>query len=168
MATVTAKLNYLHIAPRKVRLLATPLRGLSVNEAQAQLWFRPQRSSKPLLQLIRSAMANAQQNYKMNPDALVIKDIRVDQGPMLKRFLPRAMGRATPIHKKMSHVTIVLEELAVTGSRFNVTPTKKTEKSKQSKAGKQKKEVLQREEYKLQETQEKVGFFKRFFRRKSV
>ena len=103
-----AKLNYLHIAPRKVRLVANALRGLSVNEAEAQLLFRPQRSSEPLLKLLRSAVANAKNSQKLNADKLVIEAIQVNQGPMLKRFMPRAMGRATPIHKKMSHVILVL------------------------------------------------------------
>ena len=104
-----AQLNYLHIAPRKVRLISDTLKGMPVKEAEAQLILRVQRSAKPLLKLLRSAIANAR-NQKMDASRLFVSSIRVDQGPMLKRFLPRAQGRATPIHKKMSHVTLILSE----------------------------------------------------------
>src|SRR3989344_9692027 len=110
MAKQIAKLKYLHIAPRKVRLVANALRGLPANEAEAQLYLRPQRASKPLLKLLRSAIANAKNNQKTDPDKLVVESIQVDSGPVLKRFLPRAMGRATPILKRTSHVTLVLKE----------------------------------------------------------
>src|SRR3989338_10212312 len=110
MVKVTAKLNYLQIAPRKVRLIANALKGLAVNEAEAQLLFRPQRPAKPILDLLRSAVASAKYNHKLNPDKLMVSGIKVDQGPMIKRFLPRAMGRATPLQKKMSHVSLILEE----------------------------------------------------------
>ena len=134
MAEQIAKLNYLHIAPRKVRLIASILKKLPVQEAEAQLLLRPQRAAKPLLKLLRGAVANAKNNQKLNPDQLFIKDIRVDQGPMLKRSLPRAMGRATPLEKKMSHVTIILEENPqALKPRFTITPPPKKEKNKKKK-----------------------------------
>src|SRR3989338_2730142 len=137
MVKVTAKLNYLHIAPRKVRLIANALKGLSVNEAEAQLLFRPQRSAKPLLDLLRSAAANAKYNYKLNPDKLMIGSIKVDQGPMIKRSMPRAMGRATPIQKKMSHISLILEERPqVKTPRFNIVTAKKEKPSKSKREGK--------------------------------
>jgi large subunit ribosomal protein L22 len=168
MAQITAKLNYLRIAPRKVRLIASTLKNLSVNEAEAQLLFRTQRSSKPILKLLRSAIANAKNNHKLNPDKLFIKNIRVDQGPVLKRFLPRARGRATPIHKRMSHVILVLEENPnLQPFRFTIPVTKKTKLPKKEKKRKplKKKTEIKKEAPK---PQEKVGFLKRIFRRKTV
>src|SRR3990167_8126182 len=105
-----AKLNDLHIAPRKVRLIANVIKGLRAQEAESQLIMQNQRAAQPILKLLRSAMANAKNNKKMGLENLVVKSVIVNQGPMLKRFLPRAQGRATPIHKKMSHVTLILEE----------------------------------------------------------
>lgn len=160
-----AKLNNLDIAPRKVRLIASALKGLSTNEAEAQLLFRPQRASGPLLKLLRSAVANAKNNQKLNPEKLVVKNIRVDQGPTLKRFLPRAMGRATSIHKKTSHVLLILEENPnLQAPRFTVPAPKKVKLPKKEKAPKPKLET-RKEVFK---PREKVGFLKRLFRRKTV
>ncbi len=168
MLQQTAKLNYLHIAPRKVRLIANTIRGLTVSEAEAQLLLRPQRSAKPLLKLLRSAIANAKNNQKLNLNELVISAIRVDEGPMLKRFLPRAMGRATPIHKKMSHVTLVLEErLSSKPSRFTIIPPIK--KKKDEKKPKIKKEGgTLKPEGKRERPKERSSFLKRIFQRKSI
>lgn len=167
---VTAKLKYLHIAPRKVRLVATAIKGLSANEAEAQLLFRVQHSSGPILKLLRSAIANAKNNQKLNPDKLFVKSISVDQGPILERFLPRAQGRATPLQKKMSHVTIVLEERAEAKMpRFNIVLPEKAKKTKKPKASKLKTDKDKKEtEQRPAPRPEKVGFFKRMFRRKSV
>ncbi len=166
MNQTTAKLNHLHIAPRKVRLIASALKGLSVNEAEAQLLFRPQRSSKPLLQLLRSAVANAKNNHKLNPEHLVIQSIRVDQGPTLKRFLPRAMGRATPIHKKTSHILLVLKEnLKIKAGRFNAASPKKAKLPKKDGKVAKQKMIIEKE---IKKPKENVGFFKKMFNRKSV
>jgi len=168
MTKVIAKLNHLHIAPRKVRLIASALRGLSTNEAEAQLLFRPQRSSKPLLQLLRSAVANAKNNHKLNPDNLFIESIRVDQGPMMKRSLPRAMGRATPIQKKTSHILLVVENREnLKTPRFSIAEAKKSKLPKKDKAGKSAKPKLEVEKYESK-SKEKVGFLKKMFQRKSV
>ena len=168
MAEQIAKLNYLHIAPRKVRLIASILKKLPVQEAEAQLLLRPQRAAKPLLKLLRGAVANAKNNQKLNPDQLFIKDIRVDQGPMLKRSLPRAMGRATPLEKKMSHVTIILEENPqALKPRFTITPPSKKEKKKKKKMRKTEAKP-KTTELKAVKPKEKVGFLKRLFRRKAV
>ena len=169
MKQTIAKLNHLHIAPRKVRLIADGIRGLRVNEAEAQLMFRPQRSSGPLLKLLRSAVANAKNNDKLNLDKLIVKSIYVDQGPVLKRFLPRSMGRATPLLKRTSHVTIVLEEgLTAITPRFNINVSKKIKKSKgnpqTAKLKTERKEITKD----VQKPKEKAGFFKKIFRRKSV
>lgn len=108
MAEAKAKLNYLRIAPRKVRSVADLIRRKPVEEALAQLKFSPKRSAKPLFKLLRSAIANAKSAAQLNEEDLYIKEIKVDQGPSYKRWMPRAFGRASPIRKKTSHVTIVL------------------------------------------------------------
>ena len=167
MLQVTAKLNYLNVAPRKVRLVVNALKGLSVNEAEAQLLFRPKRSSESLLKLLRSAAANAKNNHKLSADHLVIKDIRVNQGPMLKRFLPRAMGRATPIQKKTSHIFLVLEERSNFKSpRFNIAVSKKTKVPKAKKAPSKPK--LVKTDMAVKKPKEKAGFLRKLFSRKSA
>jgi large subunit ribosomal protein L22 len=169
MTQVTAKLNHLHIAPRKVRLIADALKGLTVNQAEAQLLFRPQRSSEPLLKLLRSAVANAKNNHKMDPGKLVVQVIRVDQGPTMKRFLPRAMGRATPIHKKTSHVVLILEDKEnMKAPKFNITVAKKTKLPKETKVKTKPKLELDKEQAKQQKPKERAGLLKRIFQRKSV
>lgn len=166
MNQVTAKLNYLRISPRKVRLVANTLKQLSVNEAEAQLLIRTKRAAHPLLKLLRSAIANAK-NKKLDPQKLIISSMLVNEGPILKRFLPRAQGRATAIHKKTSHVTLILSEAEKPSSaRFNILPpVKKEKKAKEKKLSKTK--AAEEKEIKLK-VEEKPGFFKRIFRRKSV
>src|SRR3989338_5323507 len=162
-----AKLKYLHMAPRKVRLIADTLKGLPISEAEAQLLTRSQRVAGPLLKLLRSAIANAKNNAKLDSNKLFVESIRVDQGPMLKRILPRAQGRATPIQKKMSHITVVLEEAAApTTPRFTIAPPPK--KEKKTKKSAVKKPALREKKEEITKKPEKAGFFKRLFRRKSV
>lgn len=108
---VKAHLKNLRISPRKVRLVADLIRGLEVSEAKAQLSFLIKRSSLPLLKLLNSAIANAKHNFKLDENNLYIAEIFVNEGPTLKRIMPRAMGRAFQIRKRTSHVTIVLEEI---------------------------------------------------------
>ncbi len=166
-----AQLNYLHIAPRKVRLLAHTLRGLSVAEAEAQLLLAPQRSARPLLKLLRSAVANAKANQTLFAHMLVVDSISVDQGPILKRSLPRAMGRATPIHKKMSHVTLVLKETAnPQAERFTIIPPIKEKKEEKKAKAQSESEKLKPVQPKgeREKKREERGFFKRFFRRKAI
>ena len=167
---ITAKLRYLHIAPRKVGLVVNALKGMSVNEAEAQLLFRTKRSSHPVLQLLRSAVANAKHNFKLDPETLFIKEIRVDQGPMLKRFMPRAMGRATPIHKKMSHVSLILESSGKTkASRFTIASKSKAVKKEKGSASKPETKQAQKEITAQTQSKEKGGgFAKKIFNRKSV
>ena len=178
MAQQTAKLNYLKISPRKVRLIADAIKGLPVQEAEAQLLMRPQRSAPALLKLLRSAVANAK-SLDMKVDSLYVSSIRVDKGPMLKRMLPRAMGRATLLQKKMSHVILVLDEKETPNKeRFNIVkpvkekkdekqPAKKTKAAKEVKEDQVTKE-RPRSEKKEQRAEEKKGIFKRFFRRKNI
>jgi large subunit ribosomal protein L22 len=164
-----AKLNYLRIAPRKVRSVADLIRGLSVNDAEAQLFMVRRRPAQPLLKLLRSAVANAK-NKQINPDHLFISEIRVDQGPMLKRIMPRARGSASPIQKKMSHVTIVLGVNAKLSSKFTIISTKKKKLPKEPKADKPKsarKHVSEQEPEMLETAKRKHGFFRRTFGGKS-
>lgn len=103
-----AKLRYLRIAPRKVRLLIDLIRGLSVEEAKAQLRYSKKDAAGAVLKLLNSAVANALNNYNAKEETLVVKEAYVDGGPILKRWRPRAFGRASAIKKRTSHVTIVL------------------------------------------------------------
>lgn len=178
------------IAPRKVRLIANTIKGMTIAEAQAQLLLRPQRSADALLKLLNSAVANAKSNHQLKPESLKVNNVWVDSAPVLKRSLPRAQGRATSIFKRMSHVTIELAELpAVKAARFTIaTPEKpKKDEKKPKKAptreatkGEQKADLEHsRPEKKVVDTKESVkdaqqpkqaskGFVKRIFNRKSV
>lgn len=110
MPAVKAQLKHLRIAPRKVRLVADAIRMKKVGEAMQILSFLPKRSSEPLQKLLHSAEANAKHNFNLDGADLYIAEIRVDAGPVLKRYSPRAMGRATLIRKKTSHITLILNE----------------------------------------------------------
>ena len=107
---VTAKAKYVRISPRKARLATDLVRGKRVEEALSTLAFTNKAFAKRLAKLINSAVANAQNTTKMDVDTLWIKRIYVDGGPILKRYMPRAMGRATMIRKRTSHITVVLDE----------------------------------------------------------
>ncbi len=177
MKTQTAKLNYFRMAPRKARLVANLIKGLSVNEAEAQLIVSSKRSSGQIIKLLHSAVSNAKNTKEMNSDKLFIKEIRVDEGPVLKRFIPRAMGRATPIHKKTSHITLILAESEkLKAPRFKterILPKKEVEQEKKEidktvkirKESERPKQIIEKENVKLSE---KPGFIRRIFRRKSI
>jgi large subunit ribosomal protein L22 len=167
MAQATAQLRYLQIAPRKVRLVASALRGLHVLEAEAQLLNRSKRASEPILKLLRSAVSNAK-NAQMDVSRLVISKIAVDRGPMLKRLLPRAMGRGTPIHKIMSHVVIVLSESDKSAPAFTIVRKEKAKKPAAEKPIKPQKESRPKPEIKGGLKEEKQSFFKRIFKRTAV
>jgi large subunit ribosomal protein L22 len=102
--------NTVRIAPRKVRLVIDLIRGKQVGEAIAILRHTPKSASPVVEKLLKSAMANAEHNYEMDVNNLVINEAFVNEGPTLKRFRPRAMGRASAINKRTSHITIVLSE----------------------------------------------------------
>lgn len=105
-----AVLRTVRIAPRKVRLVIDLIRGKQVGEAVAILRHTPKTASPVVEKLLKSAVANAEHNYEMNINNLVISEAFVDEGPTLKRFRPRAMGRASAINKRTSHITIVVSE----------------------------------------------------------
>ena len=123
---VIAKLRYLRIAPRKVRLVADLVRGKSVEEATHILNFTRKRAAKPILKLLNSAIANASHNFQLKKENLYISKIVVDEGPKLKRWRPRARGVAYEIQKKTSHITLVLAEIE------NKNSKRKSQKSKPS------------------------------------
>ena len=102
--------KYVRISPRKIRLIMDEVRGMRVEEALNKLTFAPQKGARLLKKVINSAVANAEQNTNADVDALYIKRIYADEGPTLKRFRPRALGRATRIRKRTSHLTVILDE----------------------------------------------------------
>lgn len=108
-------------SPRKVRLVAHAVKGKSVEQAEVQLSYMPKRAADPIRKLINSAAANAAKDG-IDTKNLIIKNIEVNQGLVMKRFMPRAMGVAKPIKKKMSHVTVALSEKA---AEVKVKKTKK-------------------------------------------
>ncbi len=124
-----AKLSYLRISPRKVRLVADVVRGLDAIEAEKKLSFINKKAARPILKLLQSCIANAENNFKLKKDNLFIKEIRVDEGPTLKRWMPRAMGRASAVNKRTSHINIVLDEKVKTEKLKD----KKTDKTKDEK-----------------------------------
>ncbi len=170
---VKAKLKYLRMSPRKVRLVADVIRGLDVKEAEEQLRFVGKRSAAPIHKLLLSAVASAE-NQGLEASNLYINSFVVDGGPTLKRYRPRMGGRANEIRKRTSHIVLTLEER---------TPTKKKRKAAAKKL--QKPNAVVKEDTKEQDTSEKPerhfrapkeegispkvpGFVKRVFRRKSI
>jgi ribosomal protein L22 len=105
---VRAKARYVRCAPRKARLVVDHIRGKSVDDARAILIHTPRAASRDVLKLLDSAIANAENNHELVADELRIDSVFVDEGPTLKRFQPRAQGRATRIRKRTSHMTILL------------------------------------------------------------
>ncbi|NIN62415.1 MAG: 50S ribosomal protein L22 [Gammaproteobacteria bacterium] len=106
----SAKLKYARLSPQKTRLVVDMVRGKAVQEALNILKFSPQRPADIVAKVVRSAVANAEQKGVADVDRLFVKAVFVDQGPALKRFMPRAQGRATRIRKPTSHITVVLDE----------------------------------------------------------
>jgi large subunit ribosomal protein L22 len=105
---VRARARYVRSAPRKARLVMDHIRGKRVEQAQAILLHAPRAVSGDILKLLNSAVANAESAYELGPDELTIRRAFVDEGPTIKRFRPRALGRATKINKRTSHMTIEL------------------------------------------------------------
>jgi ribosomal protein L22 len=105
---IRASARYVRIAPRKARLIADQVRGLHIEKARALLQFSPRGAAEDIHKLIDSAAANAENNHDLVGDEMRISSITVDEGPTLKRYRPRAQGRATPIHKRTSHIAVAL------------------------------------------------------------
>jgi len=107
---IVAKAKGMRISPIKVRIVGDLIKRKNVNEAMGILEFTPRKGAFILKKLLDSAIGNARQKKYVDVDTLYVKNVVVDEGPALKRFLPRAMGRATPIRKRMSHITLILDE----------------------------------------------------------
>ncbi len=170
-----------------MRLVANLIKGMQVGEAEAQLLVNPKRAAESVLKLLRSAVSNAK-NGDMAVEKLIVKEIRVNEGPVLKRFMPRAQGRATSIHKKSSHITLILEESEkAVKPRFKIVKAARVKKSELEKMKKveerrkkdepqgEVKETLKKREPVYNEdkskdvkTKEKPSIGKRMFRRKAM
>lgn len=129
---VQAKLSHLRIAPRKVRLTADLIRGISVDKALTILNFTNTKTAKPLKKLLNSAVANAKHNSGLEQSNLYISEIFIDEGRKYKRWLPRSRGRADEIIKRTSHINLTLKE------KVSKKKIKKTEKVKKEKTIKKK------------------------------
>jgi len=105
-----AKAKYLRLSSRKGKLISDMIRGKPVEEALNILRFTPKKAAREIEKVVKSAVANADQDPAMNVDNLVVKRIFVDQGPTMRRFMARAMGRASRIRKRTCHVTVILDE----------------------------------------------------------
>jgi len=128
---IKASLNYLRIAPRKVRLVTRIILGMNLKAAERELKFLNKRVAKPLLKLLNSAVANAKNNLSFDEktiDSLYIRRIVVDEGPKLKRWMPVSRGTAHPIQKKTSHITIILDEKVQKGKAEHKNVKAKTKK----------------------------------------
>lgn len=179
MQTQKVQLNYLRIAPRKTRLVASSLRGLSAANAEAQLKVSPHRASAPLLKLLRSAVVAAKQK-KMRQDHLFVSEIRVNQGPASRRYMPRAMGRATLILKRTSHITLVLTEaekaFPARFKAFSVAEKTKQKRKIQPEDGRTIKKEEEKKPHDVpvkdvatkQDAPRREGIIKRIFRRKAM
>jgi ribosomal protein L22 len=105
---VNARARFVRVAPRKARLVADQVRGMPLEDARALLRFSTRSAAQDIRKLIESAAANAEANHDLVADDLLIKDIHVDEGPTLRRYRPRALGRATRINKRTSHIAVAL------------------------------------------------------------
>lgn len=178
---VKAKLRYLRISPRKVRLVADLVRGLDVDEAEVYFKHLEKRAAVPLLKLLRSAIASAQHNFNLDKGSLFISELRVDGGPTLKRYRARALGRAAEIRKRTSHVILALEERRAPLAkkrRFVVREIRKPEETstlaeleqdtKKTSAAGETPQRAPRTDKRIGVRRHLTDFGKKFFRRKSV
>ena len=189
---VSAKLNNFRKSPRKVRLVAGMLKGLSAHDAQNQLKFIVKGSTPNFEKLLKSAISNAENNFGLDKENLFIKDVVVNEGAKLKRWLPRAYGRASLILKRTSNIEIILEEKVEGKGRKKIEKKQEIKdvksedlKKKENEDKKEKKPariatqsvaggeiVKEREEKEFIDDKKKAekskGFFRRVFRRKSM
>ena len=105
-----ATAKYIRVSTRKASAVVGLIRGKSVREAEAILQYTPRSATEPIIKVLKSAVANAENNLEMNRDDLYVAEAFANQGPTLMRFRPRAHGRASRIHKRTSHITIVLDQ----------------------------------------------------------
>ncbi len=107
---VSATAKYVFGSTRKAALVTNAIKGKRVEEATALLRFMPQRAARDVARVLQSAAANAENNHNLSAEDLVVVDAQANEGPTIKRWQPRAQGRAFPIHKPMTHITIVVED----------------------------------------------------------
>lgn len=119
---ITATARFVRMSSRKVRLVCDTIRGKSAEEALTILQFTNKHASMPVAKLLKSAVANAEHNFNLDKKNLVVRTITADHGPVLKRFLPRAFGRATPLRKPSVHIQIVLEDVAPAAKKKPASP----------------------------------------------
>ena len=168
---IKAKAKYIKVSSRKTRLVVDVIRGLEVQKALEQLRFINKKVTEPITKLVNSVVANAENNFELEKDNLFIKEIRVDEGPTLKRWKPRARGRATPIRKRTCHIGIILGEIKDSGK----VKAKKQKIDAPIKLGekdnKDKKVSLvnksKEKNTKIESKDTKKGFAEKIFRRKS-
>lgn len=178
---VVAHLNNLKVAPRKVRLVAHSISGMTADEALVELGKQVKRSSEPMEKLLRSAIANAEHNFGLDPSNLFVLSVTVGDGARLKRWQPRAFGRANPIIRRLSKITLTLDETIEGLNRKDVTkrheakksesvePTEPEEKPKEGNTlleAEEKKEVKKDISMK-QEMKDRKNAVKRVYQRKS-
>jgi len=126
-----ARARHIRMSPRKVRRVVDLVRGQRALDALTLLKFDPHAASEPVYKVIASAIANAENNERLDPDSLLVSEIFVDEGPTLKRFRPRAQGRAYRIRKRTCHITVVVESVA-TAAPARKAPARKASPNSQS------------------------------------
>ena len=153
-----------------MRLIANLIKKTPVLEAEAELKFQSKRAALPILKLLKSGVASAVNNFNLAPENLYISNILVDEGPMLKRFRPRAFGRAGAIHKKTSHITLILEEKVVSGTkkRKKIIKKIKPEKPSLTKVTEDKEKIEMVAPKEIKPNAKIEGITRRIFRRKAI
>ncbi len=182
---IKVKAKHIKISPRKLRLVVDVVRKMSAEDALNQLKFINKKGALPVAKLIKSGIATAVNDFELDKNNLFVKEIRVDEGATMKRWMPRARGRATPIRKRTSHIVLVLGELIDSGIKKAKKKEidapvklsdlgggeKKTEKdAKQTKKedlGEEKKVKTEKKAEAKKEAKNEKGFVKKVFRRKN-
>ncbi|PZM95870.1 MAG: 50S ribosomal protein L22 [Actinobacteria bacterium] len=128
--------RYVRVSPTKARRVVNLVRGLPAKEALTVLQFAPQAASRPVYKVLASAIANAENNERLDPDALLVSEAYVDEGPTLKRYRPRAQGRAYQIRKRTCHITIAVEAVSPSTPKKKSKPKAKAAKKETAPAAK--------------------------------
>jgi large subunit ribosomal protein L22 len=124
--TAYARASYVRVTPMKARRVIDLIRDMPAQEALSVLKFAPQAASEPIAKVLASAIANAEHNFSLDPESLIISHAYVDEGPTMKRFRPRAQGRAYRIRKRTSHITIEVESVDTASTRNRSTQKGRT------------------------------------------
>jgi len=170
---VIAKGKYIKVSPKKAREIVSLIRGKNAKEAREAMKFMPQAAAEEIYKVVSSAVANAQHNFSLDPDALTISSITIDGGPTLKRYRPRARGRVSNIKRKTSHITVIVSGDVKT--KKVTAPKPKTEAKKEetmpesieNEAGEHKIEIEKPEFIKEKQEVPKFSVKDKFFRRKT-